>query len=582
MPGRPARLRDTFFPSMNSATDRHTLHFPAPAFAGEDCTPIVRRLLDEMRGRGARRLVFAPGTYHFHPDRAKETYLFVANNDEGLKRIVFPLEGLDGFEIDGGGAEFVFHGALVPVWVRGGGAVVLRNFSIEWATPFHGEAEVLGAEEAFVDARLSPGFRHEVVNGNLRLVYGDGRPPAGIRNVLEFDSRRRETACLANDNYGIGERWRAEALADGVVRLHAKFSAPLPKPGNVLALMPEGRHCPAIVLDDTAGARIEDVRIHHAGGMGVIAQRCRDVTLRRVNVRARESGPRLVATTADATHFVGCSGRVTVEDCEFVGQMDDPLNIHGVYARISRRLSDDTLEVELCHRQQLGFEVARPGEEIEVVDRRTLLTKHRSRVLAVERTNRRFAILRLENAPPTGVAPGDGLGNLDLQAELVFRRCFCAANRARGLLVSTAGSVLIEENRFHVPGAAVLIAGDSNFWFESGAVRDVAIRRNHFDNCNYGVWGRAAIDINPEIEPAHRAGVRYHRNIAIERNRFTAFDRRVVRGHCVDGLSIRGNRIEHSTAYPARGEGAPMFDLTECGGVTIDGNEVDPEFGGAG
>lgn len=564
---------------MLTTTDTRTVIFPAPESADADCTPMLRRLLGEMRKRGASRLVFAPGIYHFHPDRAMEVYLFVANNDEGLKRVVFPLDGFEDLEIDGGGAEFLFHGALVPFWISRAARVKLRRFVIDWVRPFHGEAEVLRAEPEFVDVRMGEGFSHEVVNGGLRLVYGDGRPPAGIRNVLEFDARRRETTYLANDNYGIGERWRAETLPDGGVRLHARFSAPLPTPGNVLALMPEGRHCPAIVLDDATGTVIEEVTIHHAGGMGVIAQRCRDVILRRLRVRAREGGPRIVATTADATHFVGCSGRVLVEDCEFVGQMDDPLNIHGVYARITGRPAADELEVELCHRQQLGFELARAGEEIEVVDRRTLLTKHRAKVAAVERVNRRFLVLKLEGDLPEGVEFGDGVGNLHGQAELVFRRCVCAANRARGLLVSTAGRVLIEDNRFHVPGAAVLIAGDANFWFESGAVRDVTIRRNHFDNGNYGVWGRAAIDINPEIEPAHRAGVRYHCNVFIEENRFTVFDRRVVRGHCTEGIAIRNNRIECSTAYPARGEGAALFDLSDCGGVEIDGNEIDPAFG---
>ena len=65
---------------------------------------------------------------------------------------------------------------------------------------------------------------------------------------------------------------------------------------------------------------------------------------------------------------------------------------------------------------------------------------------------------------------------------------------------------MVEDNHFHNPGAAILIAGDANYWFEAGAVRDVTIRNNHFDNCNYGVWGQACIEISPEIEPANRAG----------------------------------------------------------------------------
>ena len=68
------------------------------------------------------------------------------------------------------------------------------------------------------------------------------RHRAEIRSVpLDLAARHFVVKALL-----IGERWRAEARPGGAVRLHAKFSAPLPTPGNVVALMPEGRHCPAI------------------------------------------------------------------------------------------------------------------------------------------------------------------------------------------------------------------------------------------------------------------------------------------------------------------------------------------------
>jgi hypothetical protein len=40
--------------------------------------------------------------------------------------------------------------------------------------------------------------------------------------------------------------------------------------------------------------------------------------------------------------------------------------------------------------------------------------------------------------------------------------------------------VLIENNRFPSSGSAILIAGDANAWYESGAVRDVTIRGHVF------------------------------------------------------------------------------------------------------
>lgn len=554
-----------------------TVTFACPTTPEADSTPALRDALARCRESGASRLVFAPGTYHFHPDRATETYLFVSNNDEGLKHIAFPLFDLTDFEVDGGGATFVFHGLILPFVALRSTRITLRNFSIDWSRSFHSEADVIDATSDHVDIRIPEAFPYRVDHGQLRFVHENGRLTR-IRNILEFDSARRETAFQVFDNYGIGDRCRAETLATGLVRLHATFNTPLPRPGNRLVLTSEGRHCPGITLDACTDVQLIDVTLHHAGGMGVIAQHCRNITLERTCVTPPPDGGRMISTAADATHFVNCAGLIALIDCRFEQQMDDPVNVHGIYARISARPADCTVEIELKHYQQFGIDLARVGERIEFIDGRTLLTTHTATVTGVERLNRRFSRLTLDRPLPETVRIGDAVGNLDWNADLTIRSTTSRANRARGFLISTAGKVLIEDNVFHTPGAAILVAGDANHWFESGAVRDLVIRRNRFENCNYGVWGRAAIDINPEIETAQRAGVRYHHNITIEDNTFIAFDRRILRGHCVDGIRVCRNRIEFSTTYPARNPEAPAFDLTECSGVEISGNLLSPQF----
>jgi hypothetical protein len=85
---------------------------------GSDTTPSLRAALDAARSGKASKLTFAPGRYDFRPERAGEQYLFVSNNDEGLKRIAFPLTDIKGLEIDGGGSTFVFHGYTVPFLIE--------------------------------------------------------------------------------------------------------------------------------------------------------------------------------------------------------------------------------------------------------------------------------------------------------------------------------------------------------------------------------------------------------------------------------------------------------------------------------
>src|SRR5882762_2502821 len=67
--------------------------FGAVKDGGQDATPAVRKALAYIRHHPARRLVFPRGRYDFYPDLASEKYIYTSNNDDGLKRIVFLLEG---------------------------------------------------------------------------------------------------------------------------------------------------------------------------------------------------------------------------------------------------------------------------------------------------------------------------------------------------------------------------------------------------------------------------------------------------------------------------------------------------------
>lgn len=552
-------------------------YLPVEPNTGVDCIPAVRAALADP---SCRRLVFRPGRYDFYAERADEHYLFISNNDEGLKRVAFPLFDRDGMEIDGGGAQFFFHGGIIPIAVEGGRNVFLKNFSIDYDVPFHGEAEVLHADSEGVDVRIQEGFPYEVVHGALRFGTGSsagaGAMPFAIRNILEFDAARRETAFLVWDNHGIGQRLTAEVTGPRQVRLHAAFKHPLPTLGNILAIMSERRDFPGVAISGCNGVGIEDVIIHHAGGMGIIAQRTSNITLRRVQVTPPAGGARMISTVADATHFVNCRGRVEILDCLFENQMDDPTNIHGIYAQVSACPAPGTLEVRLRHHQQYGVTLAGVGDRVELVDGQTMATYHEATVTSVQRLNKEFTLLELDTPPERAVQPGDAVANLTWTADAHIRGCTCRGNRARGFLLSTAGRIVVEENTMHSPGAAILIEGDANHWFESGATRDILIRRNRFVDCKYGVWGRATIQVTPGIPEGQRAGSRYHRNIRVEDNTFIALDARLVYAHCVDGLSITGNRITPSRNYPLQHQEAPPFDTPDCLNVHIEGNEFSP------
>jgi len=154
------------------------------------------------------------------------------------------------------------------------------------------------------------------------------------------------------------------------------------------------------------------------------------------------------------------------------------------------------------------------------------------------------------------------LENAEHAPELYIEGCYFGKNRARGILTTTRGKTVITKNRFETTGTAVMIAGDANHWYESGAVRDVTIRENEFVNCNTNRWGRGAIDIVPQIAEKH--GGYYHKNIRIENNVFRVFDMPLVYAESVDGLWISGNKVEKTTDYPPKGLYEKELEITFC------------------
>ncbi len=148
--------------SIGSITAREVAMIDMAAFgakaAGRDTTPSVRAALDEARRSKASKLTFPPGRYDFWPENASEHYLFISNNDEGLKRVIFPLTNLEGLEIDGGGASFIFHGPMVPFLIEESRGVTLKNLSFDFSRPFHSEGRVLAVTDEHVDLEFSRSF----------------------------------------------------------------------------------------------------------------------------------------------------------------------------------------------------------------------------------------------------------------------------------------------------------------------------------------------------------------------------------------------------------------------------------------
>ena len=537
---------------------------------GKDDTLAVRAALTQAKKQGARKLTFAKGRYDFYPDKAFERYQFISNNDEGLKRIVLPLDGLKNFEVDGQGADFLFHGYLSPVTVDGCRDIVLRNFTVDYARTFHSEGKILAVTNSYADVEIAPEYPYSVESGILK--FHDGKPAKErtlypVRGLLEFDPVKREVAYQARD-YWLGDEILAQDLGNRRVRLlREKLKG---TPGNIFVFGPDHRLVCGIAVSDSRGVTVEDVTLFHCGGMGVIGQRSSDLFVRRVKVTTPPGKNRIVSLTADATHFVNCGGQVVLEDCLFELQKDDATNVHGIYVRIAERLAPAIVDVKLAHPQQFGFDFIRKGQKLELVKGPALTTYAYPVVKQVERLNKEYTRLTFKEPLPETVAIGDALAALDDYAALTIRGCTIRGNRARGILLNSRGPTVVEKNVFHTAGAAILFEGDARFWYEQAGVSDCVIRDNLFDSCNYGVWGQALIECRAGIEPAFRAESRYNKNIRITGNTIRYFHPAVLGFYSVQGLTFASNRLEKTDAYPPWKADAPRFVTADCDNVRIE------------
>lgn len=544
---------------------------------GRDCTGPLRELLRAAKKEGVKKLVFPKGRYDFRRELAEEIYLFISNNDEGLKRVIFPLQGFEDLTIEGNGSEFVFHGFVSPFLIQDSSNIRFRQFSVDFNRSFHSEAIIVGSDEDGMVVDIPEAFPYRVRNGLLMFTSGAREEGPlttvskgsiyGSSHLLEFDTEKRETAFMARDYYFQGTNsYPAEQLEDGTVRIRVPELTGTP--GNTLVFGPNHREHPGFVLTRSSDIHFESITIHHAGGMGILGQLTHNISVN--NCKVTPSNGRMLSTTADATHFVNCTGYIKLTNNLFENQKDDATNIHGIYARIVEKVSSNKAIVQLKHRQQHGFDLLRPGIEVEFVTARSLITYGKAKVNAFTRINKEFMEVIFEEDLPQELVTGDVIATIRDYPEVTIANNIIRNNRARGMLLNCRGKTVVENNTFHTPGAAILFEGDAFFWFEQGGVRDCVIRNNVFDNCLFGVWGKAVIDVKAGIHE-RKDESRYNRNLLIEGNTFRVFEESpLLNAYCVDGLTWRNNVVEMTTEYPERAEEFEPFTIIHCDNVMVD------------
>ncbi len=556
---------------------------------GRNVSSAVNRLLERIR-RECREgeevvLRFENGRYDFHEKGAAERIYYISNHDQvNPKKVGLDLSHLDNFTLDGGGADFIFHGRMLPVAVTHAENCTLKNFSVDFAVPHITQVTVVENDpQRGITFEPAPWVNYRILEDGRFESYGEGwtlHPEWGIA----FERESRHLVYNSSDVYCATRK--VEEVAPR--RLHApEWRDERMKPGTVIALREWERPAPGIFLSHNLNTSISGVRVHYAEGMGLLAQLCENITLDKFGVCLRDiDDPRYFTTQADATHFSSCKGKIISTNGLYEGMMDDAINVHGTYLKVVKRLDERTLVGRYMHDQSWGFEWGRTGDSVQFVRSNTMeLMGEKNRIADIRPYDteicegaREFVItFERELDPEISELKTCGIENLTWTPEVYFAHNTIRNNRARGSLFSTPCRTVVEHNLFdHTSGTAILLCGDCNGWFETGACREVVIRHNRFVNaltCLFQ-FTNAVISIYPEIPNLEEQRLYFHGGsegaILIEDNEFETFDAPILYAKSVDGLIFRRNIIRENSDYKPFHPIRSRFKLERVTRVEID------------
>lgn len=469
--------------------------------------------LEKAKASGDKTIIIPKNIYHIYADEASAPVVCVANHGfNGFKPTALFISDTDGLTVDGEGSTFIMHGTMDFAIVQASRNITIKNLTVTCADTCNFQGRVVYSRDGVVKLKLVRTQYLRQFGDRVVQVVGDRTEllTRALDYVTETKQIRRGTGDLA---FGVDiNALKATLEGDELTFEGAKICPPV---GDTIVTGSSLRIGQAFFVDKSKTVTFENVTINKCWGMGFIVQKSEDVTLDGCVIEPEEGN--YWSAGQDASHFVNCRGTVTVKNCKFTHQLDDAVNLHGIYTVIEKTLKNKVL-VRYGHHQTRGIDIYGEGDRVQALDRESQQPLAFATVEGVEVISQSLTVLTLKDVVGE-FKPSMIVENLSDDAGAVISGNEFRDNRARGMLISAKGRVEISNNVFHSGGAAVQFESDPLFWLESGGTADVVIRDNVFDDCRHGLWGKAVIDIGKRKRSVE--GFYYHGRIEVSGNRFT-------------------------------------------------------------
>ena len=542
-----------------------------------DCTEIVKSALKTVDETKPAKIIFNRGIYHFYPEQSSKRPYFESNTtDINPRNCAILFENMKNVVIEGNGSTLIFHDQMQPFTFDNCQNMVLKNINIDWEQPLIAQAQVLAVNEKSIRVNIDvKQFPFRIEDG--KLFFGTSKENLQPwKSTMEFDRDGRFVVPQTGDNGCLGKEWQkylAENILPGIVEINFPFTRK-PAVGNYLVMRFAERIHSGIFIQNCKNISIKNVNLYHATGLGALAQFSENITFDGYRAIPNKAKNRYFGGGDDGIQISNCRGLVTIKNCEFAGLMDDPVNVHGTSVKVLD-ITENQLRCKFMHDQSIGLNWGHAGDKIGFIENNTMQTIGTGEVAGFKLLDNSTFLLTLKTKVPAGFEAGDALENLTWSPDLNVTGNHFGSCRARGLLVSTPGKVVIENNIFESSGSAILICGDANYWYESGAVTDVLIQKNTFTElCNTSPYQfcEGIISVYPEIPEMHEKAGQFHRNIRITDNEFHPFDYPVLFAKSVNGISFSNNKLIKSNRFEPYHRRKFTFSFEGCKKIEIENN----------
>lgn len=510
----------------------------------KDFTLNIKKLIARCKENGENGIVFPKNTYKISGALAEERYLYISNHDNGLRNVIFIIEDMKDFTLDFSGSELIIDDTAVPFAIINSKNITIKNVSVRTENPVSSYGYVTDCSEKGFTFRISGGSPIILRGSALSATTKNGRRVYYDR----LNAWDKDTGYMTPEfpDLGLfGVPFSKTADEEGNV----SFTTTSPhyyksglKTGDKISLDTGSRESAGIYIAYSENIKIEGFTRYNGPGMGVIAQVSKDIEISDMTIKPYDDS--CFSICADATHFVHCHGKIHIHDSYFEAQLDDALNVHGIYLRIVDK-DENSLFLKFMHCQAQGIDFIKEGDTLETCDADSLIPKKRYTVKAVDKINAGYLKVEIEGGTED-ILIGDNVTEVSKAPEVIFENCTLKNNRARGMLLASAGKTIIRNNLFDNPGAPIKFESDGTLWFESGGVKDVLIEGNTFKNCMYvkNSWGSKAL-IDVMRRPKFEEGKYFHKKIEVSGNTFINCHHPLASVNNTEEFIFKNNKLEN-------------------------------------